>query len=194
MAIPDADLTLLLGRLEAAWAVFPDHRLTHTALPGVARSQVFAAFDSIGLVPPTEVVDWFGWHNGASVGLTAHRLPGIGDWALLSLEEAVAQARMLRRVDKDVWAPGFRYWLESWFPLMHDGGGNYLFLDVARSDGLVPVLNKLRDDGTEGAQELSVSLRDFVHYWLLQIESGEWVFRQLDSYEPGGGMWCSPNE
>jgi hypothetical protein len=93
--VAETALRELPQRLEATWASQPDHRLAGVVLPGAPPDVVAAAFASLGLVAPAEAIEWFGWHNGASVDADALRQPGIDGWALMSLEECVRAADML---------------------------------------------------------------------------------------------------
>jgi hypothetical protein len=94
--VAETALRELLQRLEATWASQPDHRLAGRRPPRRAARRDGRAFASLGLVAPAEAIEWFGWHNGASVDADALRQPGIDGWALMSLEECVRAADMLR--------------------------------------------------------------------------------------------------
>ena len=187
----DALLTELLQRLERSWASQPDHRLARTAVPGVSPEEVEAAFTSVGLPTPDEAIEWFGWHNAGSINADAHQMPGIDNFALMSLTNALNTVETLNRVNAQT---EWTYWSTDWFPLMHDGGGGYLLIDAAGACGRsTPVLVKGRDEGRSEARIVAPSLAALVAYWVDLIERGSWRFRRLSFESEGGGMWVPPD-
>jgi hypothetical protein len=105
--------------------------------PGRPEADVRAALEALGLTPPAELVQWYGWHDGIDYA-TAAKVEGEGSsievfFSLtpLSLDEAVGLCRERRTGIRELFGvdpPGPEadpYWRDPWFPILE--GGDSLF-------------------------------------------------------------------
>lgn len=119
------ELPEALRRYEAQWrALHPGG--TQGLLPGLDPATVTQRLGEHGLPAPQEILDWYGWHDGAR-GIDT----GIGDddgwmpsiWNLLSLDGALSRRESQRELARDLaeddeevgawfWGP------DSWLPIL----------------------------------------------------------------------------
>jgi hypothetical protein len=106
--------------------------------PGLEGSATRSRLDQVGLVPSDEVVEWFGWHNGAgdpnaSLG-NCELAPGVYIFDLETLcQEYLDTRRDFDAVTQDLperWSDSSDLWSPSWFPLARLDAG-YVAVDLA---------------------------------------------------------------
>lgn len=106
--------------------------------PGLDVSATRRRLDQVGLVPSDEVVEWFGWHNGAgdpNANLRNCELaPGVYIFDLETLcQEYLDTRRDFDAVTQELpeqWSDSSDLWSPSWFPLARLDAG-YMAVDLA---------------------------------------------------------------
>lgn len=152
----DEDLAEALSRLEAVLA-----RAGAVIVPvlhrGIDETEVGKLLAGMGLTPTSEVVTWFGWHDGAGERGMATRaielVPGgeFCDLAYLCREcrETRANAEAVAAMPGGVLTSG-DLWRSSWFPLLRLFGKGFLAVDLAGGeDSVSPVHVVWHDDEPE---------------------------------------------
>ncbi len=161
----DGELSAALDRLAVQWQRVGAPIVDYLA-PPLKRSVVAEALSSVGLAAPSEIVDWFAWHDGLSLppGVGRHVTEcGIEGMQYQSLDDCLIDLQVWRSVNPPVWKP-------TWFPLLHgwssdcfvavlsDGesrcpAGPYHveFPFTAASDSLLGVVDQVADDIERGA-------------------------------------------
>lgn len=180
----DGDLLEVLRRLEdrlrrSGAAIVPVlHR-------GIDEPEVVSLLGGLGLTPTSEVVTWFGWHDGAGergMPSTVIRLvPGgeFYDLAFLCKEcvETRSNAEAVAAMPGGVLTAD-DLWRASWFPLLRLSGGGYLAVDLAGGEGSVsPVHVVWNDDAPERRARVAwPSILAFVEVVIGRFEAGVyWV-------------------
>jgi hypothetical protein len=181
-------LTAALEGLEQAWL---RNGMPHTnwLAAGLEATEVEAALAPVGLTPPAEILEWFGWHNGTIWSPTeGDVVPGLGmgRFAPLSLIQALEERSMMMEVaasleDDPMAIPeDLPLWEVAWLPVGHDAGGSVLTAELGAED-TVPVRDVSWDDG-EFKTVRAESLAAVVELWI------EW----LDAYcewDPALRFW-----
>jgi cell wall assembly regulator SMI1 len=114
--------------------------LVASLAPGLSRAEIDAKAASLPGHLAAEVIEYFEWRNGLAADREADTelLPqGIP----LSLDEAVAQYGLQRtvagQIAQQAGLPAGDIWHERWFPLFHNGAGDYYLTRLA--DGNVAI-------------------------------------------------------
>ncbi|WP_164842368.1 SMI1/KNR4 family protein [Actinoplanes solisilvae] len=100
--------------------------------PGLDDSELDAVEASTGLVLPSEMRRWWGWHDGVQrrvpgTALGPESRLGAGGWDLLSLSEALAHRASLIELTAEFVEDDEVRWLPEWLPVVgYDS--NYLFI------------------------------------------------------------------
>lgn len=105
---------------------------------GIAESLIEGALDSVGLVPTSEVVTWFGWHDGAGErGLPSSSIELIPGGEFYDLAYLCSKYDEMRHDSEEAASmsggalAAHRLWRASWFPLLRLFGKGYLAADLA---------------------------------------------------------------
>jgi hypothetical protein len=93
--------------------------------PGIEEAATRSRLDQVGLVPSDEVVEWFGWHDGAGDPYGDIRkcelAPGVYFFDLETLcQEYLDTRRDFAVATQNLpapWSDPSRLWSPSWFPL-----------------------------------------------------------------------------
>ena len=127
-------LTAALEHLEQAWL---RNGMPHTdwLAPGRPAFAVEAVLDSVGLAAPVEIIEWFGWHNGAAVSLQegdVYPTLGLGGFQPLgvvqALNERIEMIETASSLEQDPNAirEDFPLWERAWLPVGRSSGGGLL--------------------------------------------------------------------
>lgn len=153
--------------------------------PGRPEADVRAALAAFDLSPPTELVDWFGWHDG--IDYEAADLGEDGDepieiffsLTLLNLEEASRLCRERRAGVREAFGvdrPGPEadpFWRDPWFPVI--AGGDSLFAvacDAAATRESAPVWRVYSHPGPFETGQVADSLADLVGRMATEVRAG----------------------
>lgn len=162
-----AKLDSLLRELDHVLAAL-DVDLNLVLDPGIAPDLVREAFAQVGLVPPEELIVWYGWHNGLRVdaqgkylGLTPFVAQADVDWSIANYRYQLREA-----VPMGLWA-------EGWLCMESDRG---LSAYCSRNPGDLPLLRRVDFEAFDFLEESSahqiVSLSTMVALWIDAIEAG----------------------
>ncbi|WP_028049583.1 SMI1/KNR4 family protein [Cellulomonas sp. URHD0024] len=162
-------LTALLAELDAA-LVATGAPFLEMANPGIDEDEVTAALADAGLsTPPTELLEWWRWHNGSRLvqGRYLGATIGPGGWTLLSLDEALAdRARWM-----ELWPSGSEMpWDPTWLPIAGLGAHTRLAVlldDSTTERAQVGIIDMFDDDTMNTAER---SLAEVVTTWLRALE------------------------
>ena len=174
------DLVDALFRLEALLA-----RAGAAIVPllhqGIDESEVVSLLDSVGLAPTSEIVTWFGWHDGAGErGMPSsviELVPGGEFYDLAYLCEECAETKdnseAVAAMPGGVLAAD-DLWRASWFPLLRLFGQGFLAVDLAGGEGSVsPVHVVWHDDDPERRVRVAWrSVAAFVEVVIGRFEDG----------------------
>jgi len=171
-------LAALLVELEETWLRngMPD---THWLAAGLPAGEVEAALDAIGLAAPVEIIEWFGWHNGASGSSNLRQLrPGLGTGGIepLSLTRALDERALMMELaaslaeDPMAIPEDLPLWHSEWLPVGAWAHGALLTVELGARE-TVPVRVVDWEDG-EFKTVRAESLARVVELWI------EW----LDAY------------
>jgi hypothetical protein len=148
---------------------------------GIDESEVVSLLAGVGLTPSSEVVSWFGWHDGAGERAMPSRVielvPGgeFYDLAYLCREcrETRANAEVAAAMPGGVLTSG-DLWRSSWFPLLRLFGKGFLVVDLAGGEGAVsPVHVVWHDDEPERRARVAwPSIGAFVDAVIERFEAG----------------------
>jgi hypothetical protein len=136
--------------------------------PGISPEKVDAAMASVGLVPPEELVVWYGWHNGLRVNDQGKYL---GEPPFVYQADVDWSVRKYRyRVRESV---PMGLWAEGWFCMESDRG---LAAFCSGNPEDLPLLRREASDTYDFVEESTahqvVSLSTMVALWIQAIESG----------------------
>ncbi|MFN8185502.1 MAG: hypothetical protein U0R69_00335 [Gaiellales bacterium] len=183
-------LTGLLAELEGTWARKGFDRFDRLR-PGLAEDVVRRSLT--GLPVPTEIVEWFGWHDG-QVGRAEGVTLAPSAFTPLGLESAeyasLMQQAIARGADpnlvgeqKELLDPGY-YWEESWLPLGEINGETWLVADLGRDSATaaVRVVNWTDEDFRSiRADSLATMVRLWLdapdEHWAWSSPAGQWKTR-----------------
>ncbi|MBB2974948.1 hypothetical protein FHX49_000489 [Microbacterium endophyticum] len=111
-----------LDRVEAALRVLDRHVLLDALQEGLSGAAAGEQLAGVGLVATEELEQLYRWRNGTSATVASlddiQIFPG---YSFLSIEEAVANYRVFL---------ADRRWVEGWFPVFANGGGDFYFVDL----------------------------------------------------------------
>jgi cell wall assembly regulator SMI1 len=166
----------MLERLERAESFvrefFPDTHEEMGLLPGalLERRQALARLFGIRELPK-DADTLLGWHDGQTghTSFVNDRLDFAG-WKLMSCADIE---------DTHARSPEFADWRPSFLPLFHDGAGDYLVIDVARSNRLCWWVH----DSDESVRDAPSDLEYFVEQaeaWPALFENYEWSTLRFD--------------
>ena len=174
------DLADALSRLEVLLARAGAAIVPHLH-QGIDESEVVSLLDSVGLAPTSEVVTWFGWHDGAGErGMPSsviELVPGgeFYDLAYLCGEcaETKDNSEAVAAMPGGVLAAD-DLWRASWFPLLRLFGKGFLAVDLAGGEGSVsPVHVVWHDDDPERRARVAwPSVAAFVEAVIGRFEDG----------------------
>ncbi|MDN4473935.1 hypothetical protein [Demequina zhanjiangensis] len=164
---------------EAGAAIIPIMR------PGLPESHVRSVLAELGLASSGEIIEWFGWHDGAhSDGvsrLAVEIVPGGEFNTLTNLSGWCVQQRGLQRqlVRQHSETADFfeRRWRSTWFPLLRMDKGDLVveLADDQFDSGALRVV-WFDADPEESARIAWPSIHAFVEDVISRLESGEyWV-------------------
>jgi hypothetical protein len=136
--------------------------------PGIAPDEVRTAMAAVDLVPPDELIVWYGWHNGL-------RLNDEGKY--------LGEAPFVYQADVDWSVRSYRYciremvpmglWAEGWFCMESDRG---LAAFCSGNPEDLPLLRREASDTYDFVEESTahqvVSLSTMVALWIQAIEAG----------------------
>jgi hypothetical protein len=188
-------LALLLAELDNLLATMGVN-LDTVLQPGITPAEVRAAFATVNLVPPDELLVWYGWHNGLRVD---------SNNKYLGLSPFVAQA------DLDWSIRGYQYdlaeiipaglGLPNWFGIESDRG---LAVYCSGNPADLPLVRRpeaeIYDVLEESADHQIVSLCTMVAWWIQALEHGaarpstelgqlDWIYDGARLAEIDGGKW-----
>ena len=111
---------------------------------GIDESEVVSLLADVGLAPTSEIVTWFGWHDGAGghgmASTVIELVPGgeFYDLAYLCGEclETRSNAEAVAGMPGGVLTAD-DLWSSSWFPLLRLFGKGFLAVDLAGGDGSI---------------------------------------------------------
>ena len=184
-----SELTTLLAELESKWTQKGSDDYTKMA-PGLDRAKVVTTLESRGPCAPSEVVDWFSWHNGVV------REKAGSDWVLLapsgfqqfslleSLEEqeswteqaahtASEMAGFLGEDEAPEMLEASYWWEPTWLPIARSVGPDVLVVDLAGASDSVPVLIVESSDMDDFRRHRAESLTAWVRL-LLDVPDAYW--------------------
>ncbi|MGH9223345.1 MAG: hypothetical protein ACRD2W_06075 [Acidimicrobiales bacterium] len=174
------DLAGALSRLEAMLA-----RAGGAIVPvlhqGIDEPEVARLLDGVGLAPTSEVVAWFGWHDGAGgPGMSSMVIELVPGGEFYDLAYLCGEYVTTRSIAAEVAAmPGVPFsaeqrWPVSWFPLLRLFGKGYLAVDLAGGEGSVsPVHVVWHDDDPERRARVAwPSVAAFVESVIGRFEAG----------------------
>lgn len=161
-------LTALLSQLEAQWRRL-GAPIAGALNPGLVASQIAGLTADLPFEMPPELLEWYGWHDGAArerpgcrSGVTGIIGPGHLDF--LPLADAVAEYWASRDLFPPA-PPGHPQWEPTWFPLLVlDATSLYAHCGATTSEGTpVGVVNKEWD---EAERQRASSLAEVVAFWV----------------------------
>jgi cell wall assembly regulator SMI1 len=124
--------------------------ITAYQAPGLSTRAIDAKLNGASIALPGEVRDYFGWGNGLRSDRDAdyELFPG---GSVLSLDEAIAAYRqsleLAARLAQSSGLNASFFWDARWFPLFHDGAGDYhVTLAGAPSPPTAPLYLVVKDD------------------------------------------------
>jgi hypothetical protein len=139
-----ADADLLLQELTKAGAP-----ITAYQADGLTPREIDAKLNAPSIVLAAEVHEYFGWRNGLRIDRDAdyELFPG---GIVLSLDEAIDEYQRVlevaRRLSRDTGLAASLFWDERWFPLFHNGAGDYHVTLAGASSATAPVYFVAQDD------------------------------------------------
>jgi hypothetical protein len=144
----------------------------------VSEDQIQDALATVDLIPPPELLAWWGWHNGVTADAppsTGYTQIGVDAWSQFSVQEAVRVAAEMRTVANEVASstgmPADKFWRNEWLPLLTYGGADYFVIRCAE-----PHLGTLVIKDSEGEAESdqidAPSLFDLVSAAIQSIRNG----------------------
>jgi hypothetical protein len=155
-----------------------------TLRPGISEDQVRSVLGEVGLTPPTELVAWFGWHNGcADSGQAGLALRTFPNFVMAGAEEAAANYRTgileyfppwlppeteLSAERGDIFGIG-----EGW--LMLTGSNRGYAIECTERDGPSPRIRYANEQfGEPGTENFfrAVSLCTIVTWWIEAFDNG----------------------
>jgi len=138
--------------------------------PGISEAEIEDSLGKVGLVPPDELVAWWGWHNGTAPG---RNLPLSLD--LRSLEISLELYR------RQIFGPNQWEWQRSWIPIVgNDPAGIAIDCSAPRDrPPLVRPVNGSIGTHPDDSDRQAVSLCTVVTWWLLARENG-WTYVSAD--------------
>lgn len=159
-----------LHELEARW-VQVGARIVPRLQGGLADDVVRDRAARIGVEFPSELVTWWGWHNGVEVGdgedWSSFSI-GPGGFRLLSLDEALAEYDDWRRIHA---APDVMVWEGSWIPLV-SFQAERLAVDCTAGPGETCPVRFIGETWEGHEQPVASSLEGLVEHWLDAFDAG----------------------
>jgi cell wall assembly regulator SMI1 len=176
----DGDLAEALSRLEALLA-----RAGAAIVPvlheGIDEPEVVRLLDGVGLPATSEVVTWFGWHDGAGErGMPSTVIEIVPGGEFYDLGHLCGEYVTTRSIAAEVAAmlgvpfDAEQRWATSWFPLLRLFGKGFLAVDLAGGDGsMSPVRVVWHDDDPERRARVAwPSIAAFVEAVIERFEAG----------------------
>jgi hypothetical protein len=178
-------LSTMLGRLETAWLSL-GMPSTGWLRPGLDPGETVRRLRRAGLAAPSEILEWFAWHEGAQ-GLKSTEgfwtILGPSGYHPLTIDQALEERRVglqLRRELIDV--DGFPEeevvdWPVTWLPIGRNVSGTVMAVDLgAAAVGQVPIFVIDWHDWETFEAPCAPSLASIVTTWLEVLENySEWV-------------------
>jgi cell wall assembly regulator SMI1 len=155
-----------------------DAPVTSVWRPGLDNEQMDTLTAEIGLSLSTEARAWWAWHDGVERDVIVP-LPGIGGRELLSLHEAVQDAKRKRAMAVD-WSRDFPDdprgdWSATWISFCGSASPARLACDCAVPAGAPsPVLYFDPEFIDDPRPPRTPSMGELVHLWLDAIQDGTW--------------------
>jgi hypothetical protein len=183
-----ARLEALIGELDTLGS--PIRRYLR---PGRPESDVRSALEGLGLTPPDELIDWFGWHDGIDYAAVergegaAVPIEVFFSVAPASLDEAARVCRERRAGIRELFGadpPGpdaDPFWRDAWFPVL--GGVDSLFAaacDGAPDGAPPPVWRVFSHPGPFETGVVADSLAELVNRMVAEVRAGS-VWWDADS-------------
>lgn len=177
-----------LDRLEAV-LVRADAAVVPLMRPGLPEGRVRSLLGELGLEPTPEILEWFGWHDGAGEnGMPSVLMELAPGGEFYELEYLCTECREVREAASYVVDTGpptnvtaEAFWRNGWFPLLRLFGKGYVAVDLtgAPSDGC-PVHVVWHDSDLDARARVAwPSIQAFVDDVIARFESGEyWVDEQ----------------
>lgn len=180
----DGDLAEALRRLET-FLVRARAAIVPVLHEGIDEAEVVSRLARVGLAPTSEIVTWFGWHDGAGgpgmSSMVIELVPGgeLYDLAYLCGEclETRANAEAVAAMPGGVLTAD-DLWRSSWFPLLRLFGKGFLAVELVDGDGdgdatMSPVHVVWHDsDPAERARVAWPSIGAFVEAVIGRFEAG----------------------
>jgi len=149
--------------------------------PGICELEVVSLLEGVGLAPTSEVVTWFGWHDGAGErgmpSAAVELVPGGEFYDLAYLCRECAETR--NNSEAVAAMPGGvlavdDLWRSTWFPLLRLFGKGFLAVDLGGGEGSVsPVHVVWHDDDPERRTRVAwPSVAAFVEVMIDRFEDG----------------------
>ena len=159
--------------------------------PGLTEAQVRSRLHELNLEPTAEVLQWFGWHDGArrdgERAIATEIAPGGEFYDLDSLCEGCREAREVTRQlvqsGDDAESAAFygQMWRSTWLPLLHLFGKGDIVVELPGGGAAVSPVHVVWLDAEPemSARVAWPSIQAFVDDVIARFESGEyWVDEQ----------------
>lgn len=174
-----------LDRLEAV-LVRADAAVVPLMRPGLPEGRVRSLLGELGLEPTPEILEWFGWHDGArrdgERAIATEIVPGGEFYDLESMCEGCREAREVTRQlvqgsdDPESAAFYGQLWRSTWLPLLHLFGKGDIVVELPGGGAAVSPVHVVWLD-TEPEMSARVawpSIQAFVDDVVARFESGEY--------------------
>jgi cell wall assembly regulator SMI1 len=172
-------LPALLGRLESGW----DSRgvaVRDYFAPGLAPDDITSLLLDAALPTPTEIVEWYVWHNGNGPNAERRAPLGPSGWRAMAVQDALEE-RLVRleqaiqlAEDMGDGASAAHWWAPTWLPIAENGGPDVLAVDLGTGRETVDVRNIGWEDPETFPVVWVTSLADVVSTWQRVLDTGGW--------------------
>jgi hypothetical protein len=146
---------------------------------GIEESEVSSRLAALDLRPTSELLTWFGWHNGAGDTSMPREHCELAPGAEFhDLDYLCSEYSMTRRVAAELAAQANdpqgadRRWPRTWFPLIRLFGKGYIAVDLASDSSTTDVHVAWHDDAPDKRSRVA---------WRGVNEMVEWIGRQYDA-------------
>ncbi|GAA4963423.1 hypothetical protein [Kineococcus glutinatus] len=161
--MPSTDLADLLSRLEAQWRTHQLPIADHLR-PGVDEIALKARLAERGIVPPREVVTWFGWHDGCS---DIQFSEAISYGWLMTLDDALTAYDTHVNADPEADQ-------HCWLPII-DRAGDYIVVRCHEDSPDLAMTSSVDETATVlPPQWWQPSLAVPVQWWIEKFETRTW--------------------
>ena len=169
----DPSLTDLLRRLEALVGA-QGAPVAANLRPGLPGDEVTRRLADAGLGSPSELQQWFSWHDGTqNVQQVADRCMN-GRYEMLSLEESIEQYTKFRARYPASADSALLPWPSTWLPIATHENGNSVCVDCSSPTAAVYVRAWHIDETLQSASAPSLSA--LVELWIRGFDLGIWEF------------------